>query len=479
MNDNENMFTKRPNSEANASARLSSAISVVVILIVLCLNVFLKQLPTNVLEYDMSENKLYEPSYQTKEFISELPYDIEIIVIEDRTKTDRRLIKFLDNYKALSDRISVTYIDPVEHPSVLDAYDTEKETIVVRCPDLNKQSVINLYGFDSYDEAVFGYDYMYYSYYDIYSLSSFDADGQITSAINNVISGKTSKIYYLSGHGESEMNPTLEASIYKAGFKTDTVNLLKDNGIPSDCDLLISYIPTMDLADDEYNMIQEYLGGGGNVMIIIDSSELVNFNSLLNDYGLKINDGYLGDSSSYYTAYASEYGYYCISPVLSENSDITANIKNDALILFARGMSRVAADGGNVTVDEFMTTTNDGICFYDESNYSKGKFIIGAAAEKQLAPPDTSRLTVISAQYIVSEDITKTISNVSNLDIVLNAISANISTVTSVFSIPAKNVTLTYNNKINTPIWSVLFIAVIPLASIGGGLLYWNRRRKR
>lgn len=467
------------NSEETASVRLSAVISIVVILITLGLNLFLKQLPTNALEYDISGNKLYEISAQTKQFISELQHDMKIIVIEDRTKTDYRLIKFLDKYDALSDKISVTYIDPIEQPSVLDTYDTDDESVVVRCEDLNKQSIIKLYGYDSYDQAIFGYDYMYHMYYNAYSLLSFDGDGQITSAINNVISGKISKMYYLSGHGEGEMNPTLEASIYKAGFTTGTVNLLKDGGIPQDCDLLISYVPTMDLADDEYTMIQKYLDSGGNAMLIIDSKELANFNSLLADYGLKINDGYLGDTSRYYVSYASEYGFYCISPVLSTDSDITGSIKDDALILFARGMSRITANQSNVTVDAFMTTTSDGICFSDETNYTEGSYIIGAVAEKHLSTPDTARLTVISAQHIASEDITKTITNVSNLDIVLNAISANFGKVSSVFSIPAKSVALTYNSKVNTPVWNALFIALIPLAVVGGGLVRWNRRRKR
>ena len=469
----------RANAEAAASERLSTAISVVVILMTLGLNLFLKQLPTTMLEYDISGNKLYEISDQTKGFVSKLPHKIEIIVIEDTTKTDYRLIKFLDQYEALSDRITVTYIDPIEHPSVLDTYNTDKEALVVRCEDLKRQSIIKLYGYDSYDKAVFGYDYMYQLYYNAYSLFSFDADGQITSAINNVISGKTSKIYYLNGHGEGVMNPTLEASIYKAGFATGTANLLKEGGIPRDCDLLLAYVPTMDLADNEYAMIQKYLDSGGKVMLLIDLKKLANFNALLADYGLKINDGYLGDPSRYYTSYAAEYGFYCISPVLSKESDITDKIKNDALILFARGMSRTAATQSNVTVDAFMTTSNDGICFYDESNYSKGKYIIGAVAEKKLSAPHPARLTVISAQYIVSEDLTKTVTNVANLDIVLNAISENFGKVSTVFSIPAKRVALTYNNKIDTPIWNVLFIAVIPLASIGGGLVRWNRRRRR
>ena len=483
MMDEKNNVTTAPEKvkeirKAAPQVRLATAIGALVIAIVIIFELFLKALPTNILEFDISQNKLYEVSDTTVEFLADLKNDIEIIVINDETTLDQRLVKFLDRYQLLSDRLTVTYIDPVEHPSVLDTYDTNEETVVVRCEDTGRQNIININGFDTYEECIFGFDYMYYYYQDTYSLNSFDADGQLTSAINSVVNEKTKMIYYTEGHGESEMNPTVEASIYKAGYKTGTVNLLRDGGIPEDCDLLIMNVPTNDLADDEYEMIIRYMDNGGKSMLLIDDNKLENFKTLMADYGLKINEGYLGDKSNYYSAYVADYGYYCIAPMLSTESDITKDLKQAALILYGRGMTRITANHPNVAVENFMTTSSSGICYYDENNSIEGSFIIGAVSTQTLADGGTARMTTISSQYIINKDLIGTTTNMSNTDIVLNAITANFGDVESALNIPAKNTQLSYNNSINTPLWNALFIAIIPIAFLAIGFATWNSRRK-
>ena len=49
---------------------------------------------------------------------------------------------------------------------------------------------------------------------------------------------------------------------------------------------------------------------------------------------------------------------------------------------------------------------------------------------------------------------------------------------TSQFSIPAKSLAITYNTVVNAGLWSSLFLFVIPVLVLLGGLIYWVRRRK-
>lgn len=485
MDENKNMTNtgvqqkNKEDKRAPEPVRLAVAISAVVIAIVIIFSLFLRQLPSNILEYDISSNKLYEVSDVSREFIGQLQDDIEITVIQDATQRDERLIKFLDRYEKLSDKLKITYVDPIENPSVLDTMETSADTVVVQDMNNGRRNIININGFDTYEESIFGYDYMYYNYYQTYKLNSFDADGQITSAINAVINERTQMIYYLTGHGESDMNATVEASIYKVGYKTQTVNLLKDGGMPDDCDLLIINVPTSDLADDEYNMIIDYMNGGGKALLVIDDNKLANFATLMADFGLKINDGMLGDKSNYYTSYFQTFGYYCISPNLSSDSSITKSIKQAAMLIYPRGMTRITANHKNVSVETFMNTSSQGICYYDDNNKLEGAFIIGAVATETLPTGNKARMTIISAQYIADKDLTSTTTNMSNLDILLNSVVANFDDVSSTMNIPSKSVQLTTNNSVNTPLWNALFIAVIPLAFLAVGFVTWNTRRKR
>lgn len=470
---------KKSDNRAPAPVRFAVAISAVVIAIIIIFSLFLKQLPSNVLEFDISANKLYDVSDTTKQFLSGLEDDIEITVIQDATEIDDRLVKFLDRYQKLSDRISVTYVDPVEQPSILDTYETTKDTVVVEDMTNGRKNIININGFDTYEKSIFGFDYMYYNYYQTYRLNSFDADGQITSAINAVMNDKTQHLYYVTGHGERDMNATVNASINKVGYETESVNLLKDGGVPDDCDLLIINIPTSDLADDEYDMIIEYMNGGGKTLLVIDDNKLANFATLMADYGLKINDGLLGDKTNYFSAYFSYYGYYCISPSLSDESAITKDLKQEAMLVYPRGMTRITANHANVGVEVFMRTSSNSVCYYDENNQATGSFIVGAVATETLSNNEKARMTVISAQYLADPDLTSSITNMSNLDIMLNSVIANFDDVSSTMNIPSKSIIVPNNSSVNTPLWNTLFIAIIPLAFLAVGFITWNRRRKR
>lgn len=81
--------------------------------------------------------------------------------------------------------------------------------------------------------------------------SQFDAEGQLTSAVNYVTSEETKKIYRMSGHGESTVSTSLSELFEKANLSMEELNLLMNSEIPEDCDLLFMYAPTTDITEDE------------------------------------------------------------------------------------------------------------------------------------------------------------------------------------------------------------------------------------
>ena len=55
--------------------------------------------------------------------------------------------------------------------------------------------------------------------------------------------------------------------------------------IPEDCDLLLMYAPASDLSEDEVQMLTDYLGSGGKLMILLgdtSSADLPNLEGILN-----------------------------------------------------------------------------------------------------------------------------------------------------------------------------------------------------
>ena len=66
------------------------------------------------------------------------------------------------------------------------------------------------------------------------------------------------------------MSSAVSDLIEKQNFESETVNLLTEGSVPEDCDLLIIDGPTSDLADDEKDMLTEYMAQGGHMIDSFD-----------------------------------------------------------------------------------------------------------------------------------------------------------------------------------------------------------------
>ena len=154
----------------------SIAVTAVVIAIIFVLNLFVRQLPENIRQIDISDTSIYEISSTTKKLVKNLDYDIKLYVLADKSETDDRIKNFISKYAGQSDKISVEWIDPVLHPSTLTKYSAEENSIVVSCAKTDRQTTV------SFDDILAGSS----SYYGTTSAAtSFDGDGQLTSALNN------------------------------------------------------------------------------------------------------------------------------------------------------------------------------------------------------------------------------------------------------------------------------------------------------
>ena len=245
------------------------------------------------------------------------------MVTASEEDTDARIAKFLRNYAALSDKISLRFVDPVAYPSILEEYETQMDAVAVRCTSSGKTTTVPFMDMIVYDET-------YLMYYQQYVETGFDAEGQITSAIDYVISDSKYVIYQTTGHGETTLPSTVTDAIEKANLQLDSVSMLMDGGIPEDCSLLLVAGPSSDLADDELEMVRTYMQDGGQVMLLLgETTDLPNWSSLLGEYGLEMADGFIADLERYYQEMNNP---YAIFPTLSTSSTITSGMSSNDLV---------------------------------------------------------------------------------------------------------------------------------------------------
>lgn len=457
----------------------TAVVSALVIAIVIVFNLVLGSLPNGSLEFDMTDRNIYSVTQQSVDYLKTLDKDISIVVLAQPSAIDERISKFINNYAKLSPRISLKIIDPVLNPTALTTYNTETNTVVVSCSDTDKTRILNLLGVEGLQDGMILYDAQtYYSSQQLKPIS-LDAEGQLTSAVNFVTSETTNTMHLLSGHGEAELGTNAASLIAKGNIETASLNLLTQGGIPDGCELILCYNPTLDLADDELDMLLTYLRTGGNLLILLDNTELNNFNTLLATYGLQIQNGVISDSERYYKAFAQQYGYFCIYPALSESSEITSAVTSDAIFRYARGMLEVTPQRRGTVVTPFMTTSENGILAVNDTTSTDGQYLLGATAIETFVDKtdNESRLTVITAIDLISADISM-FANLSNFTIFMNAVTSNYGQVQNL-TIPAKSLSVSINTIAHPGFWSLVFIGVLPLGLLSGGLVVWVRRRNR
>jgi len=436
----------------------STVIMVVIIAIVIAANVMFSKLPTAARNIDVSSNNLYSIGDTTHSVLDGLKKDVEIIVIKDKESTDKRISTLLAKYADYSDHIKVTYKDPVLYPSVLTTYDTEENNIVIKCDATDKTTKV------AFSDIIVTSTSYYGSTYE----TSFDGEGQLTKAIDYVSNENNKLIYTISGHGESDLGKNISELISKSNFNVKSVNLLVDNGIPDDCDMLICNQPTKDLADDELKLLREYMENGGKMTVVLadTTTKTPNFDALMADYGISKVNGYIADTERYYGQ-----NVYQIFPNYS-SGDITGKFGSEeyTLLFGSLGLKVEKTDG--VTVDEFLTTSNKGAAVVGENDYTEGKYTLAAAATK-----DESRFTVFGSASIIDDKFTSYYTNLMDLQVFMNSITANFDDVSNI-SIDSISLQTTYNTIANGSGIGAIFIGIIPVALLILGFLRWFGRRK-
>ena len=500
----------------------SLAVTAIVLAIIVVVNLIIGQLPSKLLNWDLSETGIFSVSDTSKELLKDLDKDVTVEVVAETGNIDSRIEKFISIYGDLSSKLKVSYIDPVLHPEILTKYGISANSVVVSCEETGKNQVI------SFSDIIVSQQ----NYYGYSSESEFDAEGQLTSAVAAVTSDNDKKIYMLRGHGESAISQELGELLTKNSMTTSDLNLLETASVPDDCDLLIINNPTSDLGTDEYTELHNYLYQGGNVLLLrgVTDKELTNFDELMEDYGMTMVNSYIGDRDRYYQRAQSAFYFF---PMITSN-DTNVETTSSILVGAVAGMTASENTPEDVTLTTLLTTSNN--AFREGNSNEATQFILAASAQKTV-PADTeseselesgsdtketektseevstesaseaeytdestledvltdisvgntdgwletpsadSKLTVISASTMIDSSLIGNFTGIENLNEFINIVSSYFDDVQNV-SIPAKSLSVTYNTVTGSSIWNALFIIIIPVFSIVAGLVVWIRRRK-
>lgn len=462
--------------QSNDSKRGSYTLAMtsIVIAIVIVFNMIVNLIPENKRQFDISSTNIYEISSKSKKIINKVDHDVTFYVLAEKSSTDKRIKTFINKYASLSDKIHIKWIDPVLHPSALTKYGAEENNIVISCKKTNRTTTV------SFDDILVS-SASYYSTSS--SASSFDGDGQLTSALNYVTSDKEYKAYYTSGHGESSLSSEVTNLLTKSRISTSDLLLMTATSIPDDCDLLIIDGATSDFTKDEVKLLSSYLKKGGKVVTLLaqTNKSMKNLYGLLKDYGLTVQSGYIADTERSYQG-----NYYYLIPNLSVSGDMASGISsNSVMMINSKGMTQSTPARDSISTDSFMTTSSNGYAV-TEKKQTQGTYVLGATSTESVKVKNSkgkkvtkeSRLTVYGSNMLIDEQITSSFSSLENLTLFTNSVTASLDNADNV-SISPKSLEVSYNTIAHPGPFSILVVFVIPVGLIIGGFIVWFRRRRR
>lgn len=462
--------------QSNDSKRGSYTLAMtsIVIAIVIVFNMIVNLIPENKRQFDISSTNIYEISSKSKKIINKVDHDVTFYVLAEKSSTDKRIKTFINKYASLSDKIHIKWIDPVLHPSALTKYGAEENNIVISCKKTNRTTTV------SFDDILVS-SASYYSTSS--SASSFDGDGQLTSALNYVTSDKEYKAYYTSGHGESSLSSEVTSLLTKSRVSTSDLLLMTATSIPDDCDLLIIDGATSDFTKDEVKLLSSYLKKGGKVVTLLaqTNKSMKNLYGLLKDYGLTVQSGYIADTERSYQG-----NYYYLIPNLSVSGDMASGISsNSVMMINSKGMTQSTPVRDSISTDAFMTTSSNGYAV-TEKKQTQGTYVLGATSTESVKVKNSkgkkvtkeSRLTVYGSNMLIDEQITSSFSSLENLTLFTNSVTASLDNADNV-SISPKSLEVSYNTITHPGPFSILVVFVIPVGLIIGGFIVWFRRRRR
>ena len=461
----------------------SIATTAIVVAIAIVANILVSSLPTSWTQFDTTSNKLYSITDQTKSLVNKLDKDVTIYWIVRDGYEDTYLENLLPQYEDLSSKLDVVQKDPDISPTFATQYtdSVAENSLVVTCGDR----------------------YRYLDYRDLYVLDqekyytenkeeySFNGESELTSAIDFVVSEDLPKIYLLSGHGEVSLPASYADALDDANVETADLSLLTIEFVPADADCVLVNAPQTDISEDEIRKLKDYLGNGGNVILLTDPPQqgrLTNLETLMAGYGVNVEDGIVIETDQNY--YAWDYPFYLLPKL--ESHDITNPLRQAdyrVMLPFAQGLTVSNDLPEGIHVLELLTTSKTSLSkasgynmtgFEKEEGDVDGPFALAVSVTQTLDDGLYSHILWVSSSLLMDENANAMVSG-GNMSFFMNMINYLCEPEGNNITIYAKNTSAEYlvMDNATASYLTLMMVGLIPAAYLLFGIINTVRRKRR
>jgi ABC-type uncharacterized transport system involved in gliding motility auxiliary subunit len=227
------------------------------------------------LRRDLTANRFYSLSDQTRQVLAQLDRDVEIIAFYRSGDPEVEAVRDVaKEYDDLSPRLKFEVVDPDRQPARARRY-----------PDLE-------YGITMVDAG------------DRTERVSHVDEQALTQALIKITRTESKTIGFLTGHGERDPMgedergySALSTRLKSEGFEIQPVQLADRTDVPGEIVTLIIAGAAKELLPHERQAIAAYLDRGGSVFVLADPAPSASHADLVRPYGLELGDDIIVDVS--------------------------------------------------------------------------------------------------------------------------------------------------------------------------------------
>ena len=310
---------------------------------------------------------------------------------------------------------------------------------------------------------------------------------EVTQAIIKVTRAQSKIAYFVTGHGEADIEDNNEASgmnalkllIENNSFTVKNWNLPTTPEPPADADAVLIVSPSQKFADYEVKALEEYLKRGGNLLLALESGKTEGLESLLQKVGVKANNDYVKSSFM-------GMGFIdgpTLGNVFSPNSNITKvfGAQRDVVRMNWPMSLKIDKTPANVKVEAIIKTDQNSGSFpspkVDVGTHPQGPFDLALEINGKWPDGGTKDFQMLvfgDAEFLSNTNLYQSL----NRDIALNSVS-QLTKEENLISIAPREVQKT-ELQVTTAKLGGFYISMvlIPLCLFISAIVFFIRRRR-
>jgi ABC-type uncharacterized transport system involved in gliding motility auxiliary subunit len=414
---------------------------------------------------DMTEDKTNALSPEMLTALKEMPDKVSAIAFYSSQYPTDEPRKLLDNMKSNSGgKFDYQFTDPVNNPLEAKKYGvTGDGKIVLVLGDHNE-------------------------------IATYADEAELLRAMDRLLNPEARTVYFLTGHGERDINgadqeaiSTARSTLESKNYTVKTLNLLAENAVPKDAKAVIIAGPKQPLMASEVSALVKYVNNGGGLFVMEDPLPFTDFGdkpdplaeAVETNWGIHMRNDFVVDTNSQSPDYAVGQVFDPSHPI-SKSSALAPYIHYARSLEFTsqpEGISQVAitqtGSGAAWGETDFSALEGTGGSVgLDPNTDTPGPLILVASAESK------GRVVIIgSSAYISDQDF----GTLGNGDLFVNSVDWLAGRDASIDITPKDVTQRTYNapGQVSGLIILLSTVCLIPSLVIVAGV--WSaisRRRK-